>query len=50
MSKKMKNIAQSEVLTNFLSGGAGCQQNFDTKPGSKYYPVLIRKGRRDQHP
>mgnify|MGYP007007084381 FL=1 len=50
----MKNIAQSEVLTLreqiSYQEGAGCQQNFDTKPGSKYYPVLIRKGRRDQHP
>lgn len=41
MSKKMKNIAQSEVLAlreQISFRGADCQQNFDTKPGSKYLP------------
>ena len=53
MSKKMKNIAQAEVLTlkeQVSSGGADSQQDAGAKSGSKYYPVLIRKGRGNQHP
>ena len=54
MSKKMKNIAQAEVLTLkeqiSYQEGQVVSKDAGAKSGSKYYPVLIRKGRRDQHP
>ena len=52
MSKKMKNIARGSDAegADLLSGGAGSQQDAGAKSGSKYYPVLIRKGRGNQHP
>lgn len=54
MSKKMKNIAQSEVLTLreqiSYQEGQVVSKTLTQNTGSKYYPVLIRKGRRDQHP
>lgn len=54
MSKKMKNIAQSEVLTLreqiSYQEGQIVSKTLTQNQAVKYYPVLIRKGRRDQHP
>ena len=54
MSKKMKNIAQSEVLMLkeqiAYQEGQVVSKTLTQNAGGKYYPVLIRKGRGDQHP
>ena len=54
MEEKMKNIAQSEVLTLreqiSYQEGQIVSKTLTQNQAVKYYPVLIRKGRRDQHP
>ena len=49
-AKKVLQAGSDAEGADLLSGGAGSQQDAGAKSGSKHYPVLIRKGRGNQHP